>query len=52
MASTMRRAASASSMVSGGASRRDGVKDSTIMSVSLSRNTSFKNASREKHWAM
>ena len=39
--STICRTASASRMVSGSLSRRDGTNDSTIMSVSLSRNTSL-----------
>ncbi len=39
--------AAASSMVSGSASDMDGMKVSTIMSVSLSRNTSLMNRSAE-----
>ncbi len=49
MRSTIRRTASADSMVSGEASRRAGTKDRTIMSVSLSRNTSFRNSSGVRH---
>ena len=47
--STMRRTASAAWMVSGSASRVEGTKDSTIMSVSESRNTSFTNSSGPRH---
>ncbi len=52
MRSTMRRTLSADSISSGEASRRDGTNDSTIMSVSLSRNTSFTNSSdvRQARW--
>ncbi len=42
--------AAASSMVRGSASRSEGTKDSTIMSVSESLKTSLMNYSGPRHW--
>ena len=45
----MRAVAAASSIVSGSPARVDGTNDSTMKSVSESRNTSFTNASLPRH---